>query len=371
MSKWNTIDTSVPDDVVGLDEDQILARFDQPEEDSVEIKEEEAEDFHQVEPEVVEEIPSDSESLEVVTEEEPVPSEPPMEEQKDSSKETKSRYERRFKTLTEKLKAKDDYIAKIHVEQSRKEIELENRLQEYEAALASLSGNSADSSIQIAKEKLLKAKLEADVEREVEATMELQQAYAQKSRADEIKAGLPVERPQRQVASVEDSVRLHRINEWARLNQHIVNSPVYRHHLAKVDSVVMQKFNPHQPEYFDEFTKELNRTLKSQGFKDQAIPLYSLDEDEDDTVEPQVVSKPQVVPQVKKKVNPMDVVAQAPRSNSAPGTSQKRQVAKLSRDEVALAARLGVSPEVYYRQKQLMEKQTNHGFSQVYVKPSK
>lgn len=285
-------------------------------------------------------------------------------------KETRST--KRFHQLVSKIKSKDEQLAQMRAQALRDREELEQRLSEYEAALASTMGSSAEDKIKAAKERLRKAKNEADTEAEIEATAELQEAYSYKVRAEDIKSSIPAKREAKQITN-EAVLADYKVKAWGETNKHIVSSPYLMETALKVDNEVRRDgFLPHTDSYYEEVNKRVNKVFKENGLAVKAHSIYNFGVEDDDAQEdtdeepaPQAPAAKAPVAPAPKKVNPLDI---GPRSAA---TNSKKQVGRITPKEQAFANRMGVPPDVLFKQQRLSEAKNKFGYSPVYIPQKK
>lgn len=309
-----------------------------------------------------------------VEEEEPEdgPAKPSTATAADEPKQPKeTRSTKRFHQLVSKIKSKDEQLAQMRAQALRDREELEQRLSEYEAALASTMGSSAEDKIKAAKERLRKAKNEADTEAEIEATAELQEAYSYKVRAEDIKSSIPAKREAKQITN-EAVLADYKVKAWGETNKHIVSSPYLMETALKVDNEVRRDgFLPHTDSYYEEVNKRVNKVFKENGLAVKAHSIYNFgveDDDQEDTDEepaPQAPAAKAPVAPAPKKVNPLDI---GPRSTA---TNSKKQVGRITPKEQAFANRMGVPPDVLFKQQRLSEAKNKFGYSPVYIPQKK
>ncbi len=231
--------------------------------------------------------------------------------------------ERRAKEAALREREEAIELAKRIMEENNR---LKNNLKHGEEAFLEAAKQKAAIEYEVAKKKLIDAKSIGDVEAEVEAQEEFNQAQLTRSRLEEFKnnarqtdfddVNIQTNQPPKQVD--------YRAQEWHKANPWFWKDKVMTGTALGVhEELVASGYDPRSDDYYRELDSRI-RTLFPDRFDD-------------------------VKPEKQEKKRPPTVVASATRSNPS-----KRIT--LSASEVALARRLNLPLEVYAKQKIELEK---------------
>lgn len=282
------------------------------------------------------------------------------------------RNQNRFEKLISLLKSKDDEIARERLQAAKDKQEREDELASYKEALANTYLDSSDQKIKAAEAKLRKAKQDLDIDSELEATRELQEAIVQKRTADDFKNQLPKER--NSVApDHKQFVTSQKTKAWMLSNRDLVDNPDIAPVIGKIAQQVQKEgYEPHEDEYYEEVTKRLNGRFETTNTRLKAFlpyDLYSADDTSELQSEPEVTKEAPVkespVMDTKPKINPM---AAAPRMV---GKKKATLEGKASAEDVAYAKRMGVDPKSFLLNSMLEDKKNKFGYSPVYIPQKK
>jgi hypothetical protein len=234
--------------------------------------------------------------------------------------------ERRAKEAAMREREEAIELAKRIMEENSR---LKNNLKHGEEAFIEAAKQKAAIEYEVAKKKLIEAKSVGDVEAEVDAQEEFNQAQLMRSRLEEFKNNArqsdfdDVNSNQNQPPKQVDykAQEWHKANPWFWKDKIMTGAALGVH-----EELVASGFDPRGDDYYRELDSRI-RTIFPDRFED---------------IEPQKTEK-------QEKKRPSTVVASATRSNPS-----KRIT--LSASEVALARRLNLPLEVYAKQKIELEK---------------
>lgn len=279
------------------------------------------------------------------------------------------RHEKRIKHLINMLKAKDEEKAEAVYKEAQARLQLEAELAEYRAAFATTYATSSEAKIKAAEAKLRKAKNEVDVEAEIEATRELQEALVEKRTAENLKSAVPEKKETPKALSQRDFVGQEKTRAWIRSNPEIMGSMELRSAVERVaQAVAAEGFEPHDDRYYMEVNKRVNSTFKEYGVPVKAKLAY-FDDDEDTAVAEEAPPPPAKKAPVAEKPATKSPLALGPRQ--PPAKKGGATMAKASAEEVAFAKRLGINPQDYLKNAMLEQKTNKFGYSPVFIPKKK
>ena len=295
-------------------------------------------------------------------------------EKEDQEKVKVPRSEKRIKQLINLVKQKEEEKARALYEEQMKRYEIEQRLGEYEKALAETYSSSSEVKIKSAESKLRKAKENVDIDLELEATRELQEAILEKQQAAMYKNSVPNRTEQQKPASVNEFYAEQKTRAWIQANPDLVNSIEMKNLVSRVaKDVEKEGLLPHEDDYYTEINKRLNTRFAQYDIPVKAKSAYSMLDDIADSADDEEApvkdkKTPPAPPAKKTATNPMSVGSpRAPAKKASTGGVQGRA----SAEDAAFARRLGVDPTNFLKNAMLEEKTNKFGYTPVYIPTKK